>query len=100
AACRLFGRHVVGRAQERSVLGERRALAVQSLGQAEVRDLGLVSGEWCVVSSLIGIPTDHSATYQEDVGRFQVAVDDLLGVRVFDGEGKGTEELRGRAGRL
>jgi hypothetical protein len=60
-AARLFGRHVMGRAGDRSGRGE--AGVVAGLGQAEVGDLD---------------PLD--AVFEEEVGRFDVAMDEALGV--------------------
>jgi hypothetical protein len=83
----LLGAHVLGGADELSVLGEEgllRQTVVDGLGDAEVDDLG---GGFAVVGE-----------GDEDVGGFEVAVNDALVVGVLDGLADGHEEPESLAG--
>src|SRR5215471_13819357 len=73
---RLFRGHVAGRA-ENPASGRQIESVVKLLGQAEVGYLG----------SAIGA--------EQDVGRLQVAVDDVVSVRVVDGQRQGVHETGG-----
>ncbi len=108
-----LGCHVAGRAEDRASL--RQALAAfQALGQPEVRDFGLVRGAWSVVtgprfftaSGVTAPPPAARATtgraaahafpaHQQDIGGFEVAVNDALLMRVVDGAGQGLGQLGG-----
>ncbi|MCY1061701.1 hypothetical protein [Nannocystis sp. SCPEA4] len=81
----LLGRHVRGRAHDRTVDGETLAGAGGGLGER------LVLGE-----VLRQAPVDHDSLAElahQDVGGLEVAMDDLLAVRVGDGLGGG-EDVR------